>query len=107
MDAPLDLRVKGAVLTDLLNLVGVARDSRGGGWPLTQAAAGAGGRGSGGGGSDGGGSGEAEIVRVVDEEFRRSRGGGWKRLHPRGYRDYSALIEPSRVRINSLEFADA
>ena len=97
-DTALDLRVKSAVLTDLLNLVGVAAnndapraESTGApvcGWASAVVS----------------GS-EAEIIEAVDAELRRAQGGGWKRLHPCASRDYSALLEPSRARLNGLPFA--
>jgi hypothetical protein len=97
-DTALDLRVKAAVLTDLLNLVGVAAHSdapraEATGAPVcgrTSAVVSVG---------------DAEIIEAVDAEIRRAQGGGWKRLHPCASRDYSALLEPSRARLNGLPFA--
>ena len=97
-DTALDLRVKAAVLTDLLNLVGVAAHSDAPGAEATDApvccrtsAVVSGG--------------DAEIIEAVDAELRRAQGGGWKRLHPCASRDYSTLLEPSRARLNGLPFA--
>ena len=97
-DTALDLRVKAAVLTDLLNLVGVAAHSDA---PRAEATdAPVCGR-----TSAVVSGGDAEIIEAVDAELRRAQGGGWKRLHPCASRDYSALLEPSRARLNGLPFA--
>ena len=115
-DTALDLRVKSAVLTDLLNLVGVAAHNdapraEATGAPVCGRASAVVS------GSEAeiieavdaesavvSGS-EAEIIEAVDAELRRAQGGGWKRLHPCASRDYSALLEPSRARLNGLPFA--
>jgi ankyrin repeat protein len=92
MDSPLDVDVKGTVLTDLLNLLGVGAD----GDAASTAA----------GGTTWGAT-EAQLVDAVNVEFARSQGGGWRRLHPSklsaGGR-YSRFFEPARVRVNSLPF---
>ena len=86
-DTALDLRVKSAVLTDLLNLVGVAAHNDA---PRAEATgAPVCGRAS----AVVSGS-EAEIIEAVDAELRRAQGGGWKRLHPCASRDYSGLGAP-------------
>jgi hypothetical protein len=97
-DTALDLRVKVAVLTDLLNLVGVAALSDAPGAEATGAPVC-------GRSSAVVSGGDAEIIEAVDAELRRAQGGGWKRLHPCASRDYSALLEPSRARLNGLSFA--
>ena len=49
---------------------------------------------------------EEEIVRQVDAEGRRARGGGWRRLHPSTERraEYAPFYEASRARLHMLPF---
>ena len=128
-DAPLDLRVKSAVLTDTLNLVGIPTDEQPSDEPVVAGAgcvgevagdAAAGASLAATGGSEGEaqtGQGvgrgldvdEDKMVRIVDAELQRSRGGGWRRLCPAtaGARRASrsgTLFEGSRARLNALPF---
>jgi hypothetical protein len=95
-DAPLDLRVKGAVLTDLLNLLGVGasgdEDSEDGAREEDTTVS----------------EEEAEVIRRVDAEGRRARKTGWRRLHPSKISKqgrYAQYFDSGRVRLHTLPFA--
>ena len=112
-DSPLDLRVKSAVITDLLNLVGIRSEG-------AEAQEGAHDRQGGQGGCNSQGDNvtsgaradnmtdeEAKIVQRVATEMQRALGGGWRRLHPsplsaRG--QYEPFFDASRRRIHTLPF---
>jgi hypothetical protein len=98
-DSPLDLRVKGAVLTDLLNVVGVGAPATRDHAPTTSASVDA--------AAGSVTAEEAAVLHRVDAEARRARLGGFRRLHPslsstRGA--YAPFFEPSRARLNTLNF---
>ena len=101
-DTPLDLRVKGAVITDLLNLVGVSYPCASSN-EARRADTAMAGRLSG--GEDQAANSELWMVNMIDAELSRAQRGGWRRLHPCGSNNYSAFIEPSRVQMNTLGFA--
>ena len=85
-DARIDLDVKGAVLTDLLNLLGVGlpHDSSSG-WRAN----------------------DEDVVGCVNAEARRAQLGGWRRLHPSALSAsgaYASFFDSNRVRLNTLSF---
>lgn len=86
-DSRLDLDVKAAVLTDLLNLVDAGNPRR----KHVSAAVAAGD--------------DAEVVSLVDAELNRARLGGWRRLHPsKRSVEYAQFFDPSRAALNALHF---
>ena len=131
-DARLDLEVKAAVLTDTLNVVGVgaapaatarAHGDVAAGVAADAAADSARPASAGSGlhqsqreparepraGSDSReppSASEAQLVRDIDAELARAQQGGWRRLHPSARGEYARFFEPSRVRLNSLPYAE-